>query len=120
MAEKTLKLSIAPLPRTEVVRELVRLKAKTANKNMSDEDLRMQLEVYAEELQAYPADCVIHALKLAGSNEWFPTWSDLERILSPMVLVRKSILREVQKLLSPTKQVKPGMHSFGELMKAEG
>ncbi len=95
-AARILKLSLSPLPRTEIVRELLKLKVKTNSRNMDAASLELQLEVYADELARFPADCVLQALKDAGRQKWWPEWGQLERLLAPLEVTRRWVLREVE------------------------
>ncbi|MFD2205801.1 hypothetical protein [Kiloniella antarctica] len=101
---RILKLSLAPLPRTEIVRELLKLKVKTNSRNMDVATLELQLEVYADELAKFPADCVLQALKDVGRQKWWPEWGQLERMLSPLEVTRRGVLRAVE---GANKRVKP-------------
>ncbi|WP_419905063.1 hypothetical protein [Kiloniella sp.] len=93
---RILKLSLAPLPRTEIIRELLKLKVKTNSRNMDAATLELQLEVYADELAKFPADCVLQALKDVGRQKWWPEWGQLERLLTPLEATRRRVLREVE------------------------
>jgi hypothetical protein len=71
-----------PCPGGTLQRELVRLKLKTAARGLSDEDLALQLVIYAEDLAAYPEDAVVGALRhWAGRNKWWPSWHELKGLL---------------------------------------
>ncbi|MFD2206622.1 hypothetical protein [Kiloniella antarctica] len=121
-AERVAVLSLSPLPRAEIVKELLRLQVKTSSRNMDETRAELQLEVYADELERYPADCVLLALKLAGSEKWWPEWETLERTLSPLDATRKTLLRGIRQRLSLVGRdhQRGQMSSFGDLMKAEG
>lgn len=93
---RILKLSLAPLPRTEIIRELLKLKVKTNSRNMDAATLELQLEVYADELAKFPADCVLQALNDVGRQKWWPEWGQLERLLTPLEGTRRRVLREVE------------------------
>ncbi|MEH6631580.1 MAG: hypothetical protein V7776_12165 [Halopseudomonas aestusnigri] len=100
---RILKLSLAPLPRTEIIRELLKLKVKTNSRNMDAATLELQLEVYADELAKFPADCVLQALKDVGRQKWWPEWGQLERLLTPLEGTRRRVLREVEAVNGLTK-----------------
>ncbi len=99
----------------------MKLRALTATRNEQAGMVEIQLDTYAEELGACAADCTAYALKQAGKEKWWPTWSELLAHLNEVDQVRKILTREMEKQLSIVNTDRePGMHSFGELMKAEG
>ena len=91
---------IAPLvrgcdKRTALI-ELTRLKMTTVSKAESQEDLNMRLAVYAEELTAYPTDCVVQACrKWTRMEKFFPAWAELKEILDRLARKRLALWRAV-------------------------
>ena len=55
-AIKMLGKALEPLPANTILQELTRLKLKTMARNMTTEELSLQLAVYTDELGQYPAD----------------------------------------------------------------
>ncbi|WP_157230895.1 hypothetical protein [Kiloniella laminariae] len=101
-AIRTLRLSLAPLSRSQTMRELLRLKVKTGSRNMDAQTLELQLEVYADELARFPADCVLQVLGEVGRGKWWPDWGEIERRLTPLETTRRRILRALEKPGYPT------------------
>ncbi|WP_120497335.1 hypothetical protein [Kiloniella sp. EL199] len=93
---RILSLSLSPLPRVEIMRELLKLKVKTNSRNMDAASLELQLEVYADELTRFPADCVLQALHDAGQQKWWPDWGTLESLLTPLQNLRQRLLRDLK------------------------
>ena len=93
---RILSLSLAPLSRVEIMRELLKLKVKTSSRNMDEASLELQLEVYADELARFPADCVLQALQDAGRQKWWPDWGALESLLTPLQELRQRLLRDLK------------------------
>ncbi|WP_421784193.1 hypothetical protein [Kiloniella litopenaei] len=93
---RILSLSLAPLSRVEIMRELLKLKVKTNSRNMDAASLELQLEVYADELTRFPADCVLQALQDAGRQKWWPDWGTLESLLTPLQELRQRLLRDLK------------------------
>ncbi|WP_085899525.1 hypothetical protein [Kiloniella majae] len=94
--ERILSLSLAPLSRVEIMRELLKLKVKTNSRNMDAASLELQLEVYADELTRFPADCVLQALQDAGRQKWWPDWGTLEGLVTPIQDLRQRLLRDLK------------------------
>ncbi|KLN61686.1 hypothetical protein WH96_04965 [Kiloniella spongiae] len=93
---RILSLSLAPLSRVEIIRELLKLKVKTNSRNMDAASLELQLEVYADELMGFPADCVLQALQDAGRQKWWPDWGTLEALITPLQGLRKRLLHDLK------------------------
>ncbi|MFD2207203.1 hypothetical protein [Kiloniella antarctica] len=101
---------------------MMKLRALTATRSEQAGMVEIQLDTYAEELGAYAADCTAYALKQAGKDKWWPTWSELLVHLNEVDQVRKILTREMEEQLSIVKSShqRGQMSSFGDLTKAEG
>jgi hypothetical protein len=78
----TVEASLRPCSGQVVQSELVRVKLKTAGRGLSEQELAMQLVIYAEDLIAYPEDAVVGVLRdWADNNKWWPTWFELKELL---------------------------------------
>jgi hypothetical protein len=73
-----IKKACSPMSSNDITRELVRLKAVTVSKNANDQDQALQISAYIYELQQYPADGVINAMRdWPKHNKWFPSLYEL-------------------------------------------
>ena len=78
-AIKMLDKALEPLPSKTILQELTRLKLKTMARNMTTEELSLQLAVYVDELSEYPADIVVKVLRdWPRNSKWWPTWHELD------------------------------------------
>ena len=78
-AIKMLDKALEPLPSETILQELTRLKLKTMARNMTTEELSLQLAVYTDELGQYPADIVVKVLRdWPKQSKWWPTWHELD------------------------------------------
>ena len=78
-AIKMLQKALEPLPANTILQELTRLKLKTMARNMTTEELSLQLAVYTDELGQYPADIVVKVLRdWPKQSKWWPTWHELD------------------------------------------
>lgn len=78
-AIKMLDKALEPLPTNTILQELTRLKLKTMARNMTTEELSLQLAVYVDELSSYPADIVVKVLRdWPKQSKWWPTWHELD------------------------------------------
>jgi hypothetical protein len=64
-----------------IIEELTRLKMLTASRNLTVDELTLQISLYAEELSAYPMDAIRAAIRAACEDKWWPTWADLKEDL---------------------------------------
>ncbi len=72
---------------------LGRLKVLTRERNLSQEDLSIQIAVYAEELSQFPIDVVRDACAYWARNEkWFPSWTELRAECEERVSKRRAFL----------------------------
>lgn len=93
-AHEAVELSLQPASDDEILKQLVKLKAKTASKGQAEADMAIELSVYVEELRHYPADVMVAGLHRAGKQcDWFPSWAKLYSILEPMTLDRRNLRR---------------------------
>jgi hypothetical protein len=73
-----LQKALEPLPSEQILKELTRLKLKTMARNITTEELSLQLAVYTDDLAQYPADIVVKVLRdWPKQNKWWPTWHEL-------------------------------------------
>jgi hypothetical protein len=78
LAVNLLNLSLSPMPRPSILKELTLLKVKTKMRNVTEGELTLMLSAYADELSRFPADIVVYVLRAwADTNIWFPAWADL-------------------------------------------
>lgn len=95
------EVAFTPAPKSVIGSELTRLRLLTKARAESQDDTRLMAAAYAQEMSAYPADCVVWACrKWARTEKWWPAWSELKALLDRAVAERKA-LREV---LSHVKQ----------------
>jgi hypothetical protein len=88
----TVEAALIPCSEGAIDRELVRLKMKTAARGLSEQDLAMQLVIYAEDLGAYPEDVVVGVLRpWPDSNKWWPTWRELKVLLDERCERRRAL-----------------------------
>lgn len=82
LAVDLLNLSLSPMPRDTILRELTMLKVKTKMRNVEQNELTLMLTAYADELEAFPEDIVRYILRsYASTSIWFPAWADLAKEL---------------------------------------
>ena len=78
LAISLLRRSLGPLPRNTIEKELARLSSMTRSRNLKQDDLKLMVAAYADELEKYPEDIVVYVLRAwADTNIWFPAWADL-------------------------------------------
>ena len=86
--------------------ELGRLKVNTSSRNMSQDDLKAQIAIYAEELTEYPIDVVRDACRWWGKWEkWFPAWAELREICDERVMKRRAILTGLRRYFANKEQM---------------
>lgn len=68
-----------PADDQELMVGLVKLKSLTASRNMTDQELDMQIEAMVAKLKEYPRDAALKALeRIADDVEWFPSWKQIK------------------------------------------
>ena len=88
----TVERLLAPAGARDCAHALGLLKVKTKERNLTQEDLALQVRVYAEELTAYPIDAVRAACRdWADTETFFPAWNELRRLCMQEVLYRRSL-----------------------------
>ena len=81
-----------PLPRKQTLQNLAALRVLTASRAADGDDTDLLFQVYARQLEGYPADVVTHVLVTqANESRWWPTWLELKERLD--LHARKRLLR---------------------------
>ena len=89
-----------PAPEQALWQTLTLLKVKTKSASTTTDDIRFQMQVYARELQQYPADVALHVLKTQGDWETFwPSWAELRTRLEHYAGRRQERLQALRKLV---------------------
>lgn len=71
-----------PADRDTLVKELAALRLSCVSRDMSEQDLRAQTEVYAQRLAEWPADAAVTALReWSRRSKFFPAWAELEAVI---------------------------------------
>jgi len=83
---------MAPAGARDCAKAVGLLKVKTKEKNLTQEDLALQIAVYADELTAYPIDAVRAACReWAATKPFFPAWAELRAACEAGVLFRRAL-----------------------------
>lgn len=88
-AAQTVEAFFAPLPHAELAKELAALKVTTSTRNYSQDDLDLQMAVYAEALSEYPADCAVQAIR--RPRQWFPPLADILEVADRLSELRQRL-----------------------------
>ena len=94
-ALEILRALCRPASHRECLKEVARLKALTAAARVGEQDLEIQLEVFAEELERYPMDVVRSACRdwpRCPGGKWWPSWAELRDMCDERFLKRKALL----------------------------
>lgn len=91
----------APADLKLVASSLAKLKALTASRAKTGEDMSLTALAYTEELAAYPADVVVAACKAwQSANTWWPSWAELKNECDKRMMgrtqIRDALRRAVQ------------------------
>ena len=109
-AIKTLEVWSYALSPQEIVVELGKLRLCTTAKDLTQDDLGIQISIYTEKLMSYPAEAVKYVLTTqADVSKWWPAWSDIYVRLELHCAKRRKTL-EALKNYAPqeTEQKDPG------------
>ncbi len=88
---------LAPAGKRDCAKAVGLLKVKTKERNLTQEDLALQVVVYAEELTVYPIDAVRAACRdWADTQTFFPAWSELRDRCEARVLFRRALALELE------------------------
>lgn len=79
---------------------LTKLKVMTASKNLTEQEITMQISYYSEEMQAYPLDAIQAAVAICIGEKWFPAWADLKTELVFYAQKRLAMLAGIKKALA--------------------
>lgn len=97
MALALVKQSLTSMPTDELSRLLVRMRVKTRTKAESPELVDLQLEIYAQDLEKWPADVVRNALLHWSETQIFwPAWAELVAIMEPLTRKRRALLEVLE------------------------
>jgi hypothetical protein len=81
-----------------VEQELLRLKLKTASRNLTDQEVGLQVSIYAEDLACYPEDSVVGVLRQwATEHKWWPAWAEIKGLLDERC-ERRRAMREALRI----------------------
>lgn len=94
-AINVVKKHLEGTPQRHVARLLVGLRAITAHRQKTDEDLELQIRIYAKRLSCYPADVLEHVM-LHEPWEWFPDLVKIERRCQHHLARRRLILAKLE------------------------
>lgn len=90
-----------PAPESALWQSLTLLKVKSKSASSTTDDIKFQMQVFARELQAYPADVALHVVKTQGDWETFwPSWAELRERLEQHSARRRERLQALRKLAS--------------------
>lgn len=99
MALTAYERACLPAPEQRLYAELASLRVLTKAGQASDEDIRLQIQVYARRLAEYPGDVALHVLRTQPDMEkWWPAWAELKDRLdlhSRKRLEKREMLREL-------------------------
>lgn len=92
------KLSLMPMPSQELTKRLVELRVTTRTKAESPELVDLQLEIYAQKLENWPADVVRSVLSAWNeTNIFWPAWAELVDLMEPLTRKRRALLEVLEK-----------------------
>ncbi len=95
----------APAAPSDCAMALGKLKAITISRNVTDEDLTVQIAAMAEELCPYPLDAVLDSCRAwARSEKFFPTWAELRVLCEERVLFRRALARALRSYIELVEQ----------------
>ncbi len=90
----------APSSPSDCAMALGKLRTITVTRELTGEDLILQIGAMTEELYAYPLDVVRDACRAwARSTKFFPTWAELRQLCEERVLFRRALARELRRHL---------------------
>ena len=90
----------SPSPARAYVEEVARLKLLTIPRNLTAEDLKLQVALLVEEFSAYPVDAARDACRgWLQTGKFFPSWAELRERCEEAVLFRRALARELRRIL---------------------
>ena len=111
-ALRLVKLLNAPAAPSDCAMALGKLKAITMPRNVTAEDLTLQIGTMTEEVCAYPLDVVRGACRAwARSDKFFPTWAELRRLCEERALLRRALARELRRHLGAIEKRDPAQEA---------
>lgn len=91
------KQSLNPMAHTELAKMLVTMRVTTRSKAESSALVDLQLEVYAQKLQDWPADVVRSVLAAwPDTNVFWPSWAELVALMEPLTRKRRALLEVLE------------------------
>ena len=102
----------APASPSDCTMSLGKLRTITVTREVTREDLIIQIAAMTEELCAYPLDVVLDACRAsARSSKFFPTWAELWQLCEERVLFRRALARELRRHLDAIEKGDPAQES---------
>ena len=102
----------APASPSDCAMALGKLRLITMSRNVTAEDLTLQIGAMTEEICAYPLDVMRDACRAwARSNIFFPTWAELRQLCEERVLFRRALARELRRHLDAIEKRDPAQES---------
>lgn len=96
---ETLRRSLVPAGRAEIVAILLRLRQHFPDKDRPEGVWKSVLADYAADLAEYPADIVeAGAVDYRQAGKWWPKVSELRAVMEPMLIERRNMLARAEKL----------------------
>jgi len=93
------KRHCCPAPKRTILEELVTLRSQCAVRAGQAIDMEIQAGIYADKLDAYPADCVVSVLRgWPSKSRWWPTWFELETDLNVISAGRMSLVTSLESI----------------------
>lgn len=98
-----------PSPKDEVMKEVYAMSVAMARRKDQDDDYKMMVAVYAEDLQEFPLDIVRDACKgIRKTKTFFPTLSEICDGCRERFAFRRALLRELEMVASGVRLLSGG------------
>ena len=102
----------APSSPSDCAMALGKLRTITVTREVTGEDLILQIGAMTEELCAYPLGVVRDACRAwARSTKFFPTWAELRQLCEERVLFRRALAHELRRHLDAIEKRGPAQES---------
>ena len=93
--------TLAPAPSRTLQIELAALDKRCVRRRESAEDELFRVGVWVADLQRYPADIAIAALRQwADQNDWWPPWAAIRALCERLVAPRQAALDRLRRALA--------------------